>query len=278
MVSTKASRALVNFEKNGKRFSSHYSRKRRPLKRVCVYESPGASPTTSTEAEEQIKDQQNSEDDLPVEGERELSQDQENEEEFTEPSRMLLVEEDEEMHISEGKRECLSPRDEYIDLFIFVYNLFSYHLRKNPYSIRILQNPADTSVYHRNLKPYPNLMIIADCLIEDNIFLVPTLLRCDSFKEEPYLTGKKQTINSNTYFFIFKKGNQPVKISSSGQQVTFRNLKVTTTSLQHQNTLFCVNFELRKYTNAKLQEYIVLDSIHTNPICILSHSNQLKPG
>lgn len=136
-------------------------------------------------------------------------------------------------------------------------------------------------MYHRNLKPYPNLLVTSDeSPFGENIYLVPTLLRCNTLKEEPYLTGLDRKINCFFARVLCKVclGNLPIKVFCSGQQVTFRNLKVTTTSLQHQNTLFCINFELRQYAGENFGNFVILDSVHTNPICILSHSNQLKSG
>jgi len=57
--------------------------------------------------------------------------------------------------------------------------------------------------------------------------------------------------------------------------LTFRKLKITTTSHQQQETLFCVKFELRRYSGD--DEFTVIDSVHSSPVCVLSHSTQMKP-
>ncbi len=104
------------------------------------------------------------------------------------------------------------------------------------------------------------VMIVGDQKVNDgNLYVAPVLVRCDTFTEEPK----------------FLTGNKPTRVTS-GRVITFRKLKVTTTSHQQQETLFCVKFELRKYSGE--DEYEVLDSIHSNPICVLSHSTQMKPG
>eukprot|EP01117_Protostelium_nocturnum_P010064 TRINITY_DN3590_c0_g1_i1.p1 TRINITY_DN3590_c0_g1~~TRINITY_DN3590_c0_g1_i1.p1 ORF type:complete len:809 (-),score=201.18 TRINITY_DN3590_c0_g1_i1:68-2494(-) len=154
-------------------------------------------------------------------------------------------------------------------------------------NLQIVEQPPEKSVYKRNLKPNPMVMIVGDQRHNDgNLYVVPRLIRCDTFKEEPK----------------FLTGNRPMRVSS-GRVVNFRKLKVTTTSHQQQETLFCICFELRKYSQApmnvspnathpsgmsqmemnmdpKMEEdgdYEVLDSVFSNPICVLSHSTQMKP-
>ncbi|PRP88434.1 hypothetical protein PROFUN_03151 [Planoprotostelium fungivorum] len=167
-------------------------------------------------------------------------------------------------------------------------------------TLQIVEQPPEKSVYKRNLKPNPMVMLAGDQRNNDgNLYIVPRLVRCDTFKEEPK----------------FLTGNLPVRVTP-GRVVTFRKLKVTTTSHQQQETLFCVRFELRRYSQAPLNvspssssnnlaalaggsgstnaltsstgsasdmamdddgEYEVLDSIFSNPICVLSHSTQMKP-
>lgn len=102
-------------------------------------------------------------------------------------------------------------------------------------------------------------MIIGDQKLYDgNLWIVPTLIRCDTFLEEPkYLTG-----------------NKGIRITS-GRVFTFRKLKILTTSHQQQETLFCLKFELRRYISE--EKYEILDTVHSNPICVLSHSTQMKP-
>jgi len=93
---------------------------------------------------------------------------------------------------------------------------------------------------------------------DGNLYVFATLVRCDTFSEEPkYMTG-----------------NRPIRVTS-GRVITFRKLKITTTSHQQQETLFCLKFELRKY--ASEEEYDILDFVHSNPLCVLSHSTQMKP-
>jgi hypothetical protein len=128
-------------------------------------------------------------------------------------------------------------------------------------SIQIVEQPPEKSVYKRNLKPNPMVMLVGDQRQNDgNLYVVATLLRCDTFAEEPkYLTG-----------------NRPVRVTS-GRVITFRKLKITTTSHQQQETLFCIKFELRRYSGTSEDEYETLDAVHSNPICVLSHSTQMKP-
>lgn len=143
-------------------------------------------------------------------------------------------------------------------------SLFDPNQNPNPSStkkitVQIVEQPPEKSVYKRNLRPNPIVMLVGDQKMNDgNLYVVPTLLRCDTFTDESkYLTG-----------------NRPVRVTS-GRVLTFRKLKITTTSHQQQETLFCIRFELRKYSGT--DEYEILDSIHSNPISVLSHSTQMKP-
>jgi len=125
-------------------------------------------------------------------------------------------------------------------------------------SLQIVEQPPEKSVYKRNLKPNPMIMLVGDQKITGNLFIAVVLIRCDNFFEEQK----------------FLIGNRPERVTSS-RIVTFKKLKITTTSHQQQETLFCLRFELRNYTNE--DEYEILDSVHSNPICVLSHSTQMKP-
>jgi len=129
-----------------------------------------------------------------------------------------------------------------------------------PIRLQIVEQPPERSVYKRNLKPNPVVMLVGDQKMNDgNLYVVPTLIRCDTFQEEPK----------------FITGNKPVRVTS-GRVVSFRKLKVTTTSHQQGETMFCLRFELRRYADE--DQFEVVDVVHSNPICVLSHSTQLKPA
>lgn len=123
----------------------------------------------------------------------------------------------------------------------------------------IVEQPPERHVYKRNLKPNPTVRIVDDGVDDDsNLFLVPILVRCDTLEEQPRLMT----------------GTQPVKITNS-KVIVFKKLKVTATSHQQGETLFCIKFELRRYTG---DEYQTIATVQSNPMCILSHSTQLKPS
>ncbi|KYQ93392.1 hypothetical protein DLAC_06073 [Tieghemostelium lacteum] len=129
--------------------------------------------------------------------------------------------------------------------------------------LKIVEQPPERAVYRRNVKPYPAVMFDADSkLLNGNYYVNATLLRCNNFKEEPtYLSGNKLT----------QVGNSRV--------VTFRKLKVLITSHQQGESLFCFRFDLRKYNSDPEQnpnDFELVSSVHSNPICILSHSSQMK--
>jgi ankyrin repeat protein len=125
--------------------------------------------------------------------------------------------------------------------------------------LRIIEQPPEKSVYKRNLKPNPTIQLVEDDTnMESNLYIAPVLIRCDTLEEKPKLMT----------------GNKPVKVAP-GRVVTFRRLKITSTSHQQGESLFAIKFELRRYHG---NEYEILDFVQSNPICVLSHSTQLKPA
>ena len=94
--------------------------------------------------------------------------------------------------------------------------------------------------------------------METNLYIAPILIRCDTLEEKSKLMT----------------GNKPVKVAP-GRVVSFRRLKITSTSHQQGESLFAIKFELRRYHG---NEYEILDFVQSNPICVLSHSTQLRPG
>lgn len=126
--------------------------------------------------------------------------------------------------------------------------------------LQIVEQPPERHVYKRNLKPNPVVRIMDDGVDNDdgNLFLAPILVRCDTLEEQPRLMT----------------GTQPIKITNS-KVITFKKLKVTATSHQQGETLFCIKFELRRYMG---EEFQTIATVQSNPMCILSHSTQLKPS
>ena len=115
-------------------------------------------------------------------------------------------------------------------------------------------------MYKRNLKPNPTVQLVEDeeNSMETNLYIAPILIRCDTLEEKSKLMT----------------GNKPVKVAP-GRVVSFRRLKITSTSHQQGESLFAIKFELRRYHG---NEYEILDFVQSNPICVLSHSTQLRPG
>lgn len=126
--------------------------------------------------------------------------------------------------------------------------------------LQIVDQPPEKAVYRRNVRPHPSVQLVGEHLgvREGELSVVPILLRCDTFAEEPR----------------FINGNKPLPITF-GRVVTFRKLKVTVTSHQQQETLFSFRFELRRKVGE--DEYEILGSVTTNPIYMVSHSTQMKP-
>eukprot|EP01133_Synstelium_polycarpum_P009972 gene9972-11642_t len=130
-------------------------------------------------------------------------------------------------------------------------------------NIKIIEQPPEKAVYKRNVKPCPTVMFEGDStLLDGNYYVAATLLRCNNFQEEP----------------SFIVGNKPMQVGS-GRVVSFKKLKILVTSHQQGETLFCFRFDLRRYNSdaeSNPSDFEVVASIHSNPICLLSHSTQLK--
>jgi len=129
------------------------------------------------------------------------------------------------------------------------------------FRLKIVEQPPEKSVYKRNLKPNPMVQLVVDeskgGKDDSQLYIAPTLIRCDNHEELPKLIS----------------GNKPVKVAP-GRVAVFRRLKILQTSHQQGESLFAIKFELRRYQGNK---YEVLDFAQSNPICVLSHSTQLKP-
>jgi len=133
-------------------------------------------------------------------------------------------------------------------------------LQDSPLKLDIVDQPPEKCVYKRNIKPNPTISIVGDMSHNDgNLYVVPVLVRCDNFVCEPkHLTG-----------------NDPVKVGVN-RTISFKKLKILVTSRQLNETHFGVRFELRKYSS-NMDEYNILHQVTSNPICVFSHSTQLKP-
>lgn len=128
-------------------------------------------------------------------------------------------------------------------------------------SIAILEQPPEQTVYKRNLKPYPVVMIQGDerAFLQpgESLVVAPVLYRYDNL--EP--VGK---INGIT----------PLPVTS-GSSVAFKKIKVLVTSNQLNNTLFFLQFELRKVSGNK-QHYETVAIAQSNPIFVVSHTTLMK--
>ncbi|KAF2069625.1 hypothetical protein CYY_009059 [Polysphondylium violaceum] len=142
---------------------------------------------------------------------------------------------------------------------------FNYQLPdpSKPIELKVVDQPPEKAVYRRNVKPPPSVMFEGDSkLLNGNYYVHTTLLRCNNFAEEP----------------TFLKGNA-LTLVGCGKVVTFKKLKILVTSHQQGETLFCFRFDLRNYRSDPTQnpdDFELVSSTHSNPICVLSHSTQLK--
>jgi len=84
--------------------------------------------------------------------------------------------------------------------------------------LEILEQPPDKCVYKRNVKPNPSVTLIGDSsLIDGNLHIVPTLVRCDTFTAEPKHLA----------------GNEPIKVGAC-KTFAFKKLKILVTSRQNE--------------------------------------------
>jgi len=133
-------------------------------------------------------------------------------------------------------------------------------MEETPLKLELLEQPPDKCVYKRNVKPNPSVTLVGDSnLIDGNLYIVPNLVRCDTFEAEPkHLSG-----------------NDPIKVGAC-KTFAFKKLKILVTSRQMNESHFGIRFELRKYT-PDMSEFKVIHQVTSNPICVFSHSTQLKP-
>lgn len=125
--------------------------------------------------------------------------------------------------------------------------------------IEIIEQPPDRCVYKRNIKPPPTIRILGSYSGND-LYVLPVLIRCDTREELPLINAL------------------PVKVVPN-KPYSFKKLKITQTSHQLNETLFSIRFELRQSTDHRPKaNYTLITSVSTNPICVLSHSTQLKPS
>eukprot|EP01113_Clastostelium_recurvatum_P015037 TRINITY_DN1829_c0_g1_i3.p1 TRINITY_DN1829_c0_g1~~TRINITY_DN1829_c0_g1_i3.p1 ORF type:complete len:1038 (-),score=259.17 TRINITY_DN1829_c0_g1_i3:84-3197(-) len=126
--------------------------------------------------------------------------------------------------------------------------------------LSIVDQPPEKAVYKRNVKPAPTIMVQGDQRhLDSSLFVYVTLIRCDTFQEEAR----------------FITGNKPVQVGAN-RIVSFKKLKIMVTSHQQGESLFCLRFELRR-VSLNGEEFEVLHSMMSTPICLLSHSTQMKP-
>lgn len=135
--------------------------------------------------------------------------------------------------------------------------LLEKHLVYFSLTIEITEQPPERCVYKRNVKPHPTVIVRGKSGRHD-VYIHPVLIRCDTGEVVDYLLAKPVKAVSNKVF-------------------PFKKLKITQTSHQNNETLFSIRFELRVY-HGKSDQYNVIHSASTNPICVLSHTTQLKPS
>jgi len=128
-------------------------------------------------------------------------------------------------------------------------------------SLSILEQPPEQTVYKRNLKPFPAILVQGDERLVlqpgESLVVAPMLYRYDNL--EPVLNKIS--------------GVTPLPVTT-GATVVFKKLKIMVTSNQLNNTLFFLQFELRKVSQNKAPETLAF--LQSNPIFVVSHTTLLK--
>eukprot|EP00011_Vannellida_sp_DIVA3-517-6-12_P004693 CAMPEP_0114612472 /NCGR_PEP_ID=MMETSP0168-20121206/4640_1 /TAXON_ID=95228 ORGANISM="Vannella sp., Strain DIVA3 517/6/12" /NCGR_SAMPLE_ID=MMETSP0168 /ASSEMBLY_ACC=CAM_ASM_000044 /LENGTH=876 /DNA_ID=CAMNT_0001823459 /DNA_START=186 /DNA_END=2816 /DNA_ORIENTATION=- len=133
------------------------------------------------------------------------------------------------------------------------------------YQLQVVEQPPHQTVYKRNLKPNPELMLYGEddtgSLAEGEcLVVVPVLYRCDTQEPMPKRL----------------QGDDPIEVCV-GTAIAFRRLKIQVTSHQTDESLFFIKFELRKVLSANpAGEYELLGFVQSNPIQVVSHSTLIK--
>lgn len=125
------------------------------------------------------------------------------------------------------------------------------------HNIEILVHPPDRCVYHKNLNPIPTVAVNLGPSANYNFYVAPVLVRPD--------TGDEISKSLS--------GSAPVRVIP-GRPVTFKNMKILTTSKLCGDTSFKLKFELRLY-DEKCQNYEVVNSVLSNNIFVVSHVSLL---
>lgn len=136
----------------------------------------------------------------------------------------------------------------------------------SPFYLTITEQPPERCVYKRNVKPGPVVTVSGGSPqdYQQNMKVACILVRCDTEEDVPN----------------FLIGANPQDLTES-RVCEWKRLKVTATSHQQNETLFCFRFELRRFPYGMSGDdprcpFEVLAQVTTNPVHVLSHSTQLK--
>lgn len=125
--------------------------------------------------------------------------------------------------------------------------------------LRIVEQPPEKSVYKRNLKPNPRVMVVGEGPDNDEkLVIVPLLCRCDT---QEILEDKLV-------------GNTPVVVTG-GSMAVFKRLKLLCTTRQCDGSLLSIRFELRRL-GPDQQPGELVTFVHSNPIAVVSHTTQMN--
>jgi len=128
-------------------------------------------------------------------------------------------------------------------------------------NLTIVDQPPEQTVYKRNLKPCPTVLVNGDergaLQPGESLIVVPVLLRNDTMEPVAKISG-----------------NNPMDATSGGS-VSFKRIKILVTSNQLNNTLFILRFELRKVSMNK-QSQETIDMVQSEPMFVVSHTTLMK--
>mmetsp|Transcript_11849 Transcript_11849/g.13041 ORF Transcript_11849/g.13041 Transcript_11849/m.13041 type:complete len:320 (-) Transcript_11849:186-1145(-) len=124
------------------------------------------------------------------------------------------------------------------------------------HQIKLVRQPPLRTVYKRNLRPWPEVMLFSNGPRQNNLLVEAELIRCD--------TGQPLA--------LCLQGDVVVKIEANRPAV-FKKLKIVTTT-QMQGTKFQLRFRLKRFHNTHVQD--IPSTVTSAPIEVFSHVSYLK--
>lgn len=154
--------------------------------------------------------------------------------------------------------------------------------------MKIIQQPPSQAIYQRILRPFPQVSVfgVHNLKTANTLFVEVSLLKDE--RTSSGSTGKLQAVTSNKNESALdgdKKnmliGGQLVARSEITKLtdpliVTFRKLKILTTTMQQGGSYFLLKFVLKQYIDNVFQTVAGVKAVLSDPIEVFSHTLYLK--